>query len=141
MKRAGILILFTSIFLYACETELMRQQAEQIRLQQEEMARLKRENEELQGAKEKEAEKRAACNRAFRDFEDAQATREPRDAVALYREGLKLCPGDDVAHYELGKILYRMGRAEEARGEFEAALKINPKFHGARQELEKIQRK
>jgi len=140
MKQVGILILFTSIFLYACETELMRQQAEQIRLQQEEMARLKRENEELQGAKEKEAEKRAACNRAFRDFEKAQAAKNPRDAISLYRDGLRLCPDDDVAHYELGKILYRMGRAQEARGEFEAALKINPRFRGAQQELEKIKK-
>ena len=124
-------------FLSACETELMRQQAETIRVQKEEIARL----EEFQAAEEKEAEKRRACNAAFRHIEQAQAAKNPRDAVALYRDGLKLCPDDDVAHYELGKILYRMGRAQEAREEFEAALKINPKFHGARQELEKMQKR
>ena len=124
-------------FLSACETELMRQQAETIRVQKEEIARL----EELQAAREKEAQKRQACSVAFRHFEKAQAAKATRDAVALYREGLKLCPDDDVAHYELGKILSGMGRTQEAREEFEAALKINPKFHGARQELEKMQKR
>jgi tetratricopeptide (TPR) repeat protein len=45
-----------------------------------------------------------------------------------------------VAHYELGNILAGMGRRDEAREEFEAALKINPNFKGARQELEKLKR-
>ena len=119
----------------------MRQQAETIRGQEEEIKRLKQEREEMVAARQKAAEKRETCRVAFRHFESAQAAQNPRDAVAEYREGLKLCPDDDVARYELGKILAGMGRVEEAREEFEAALKINPKFQGARQELEKLPRR
>jgi tetratricopeptide (TPR) repeat protein len=129
------------LLLSGCETELMRQQAETIRQQEEEIARLKQEREEAAAAKQKAEEKKAACNQAFRHFEEAQAAKSARDAVALYREGLKLCPDDDVARYELGKVLAGMDRKEEARAEFEAALKINPKFQGAKQELEKIRGK
>ena len=137
----GIVAALLALFVSSCETELMRQQAETIRQQEEEISRLKQEREEMAAAKQKAEEKRASCSRAFRDFESAQAAKNPRDAVALYREGLKLCPDDDVARYELGKVLAGMGRGEEAREEFEAALKINPKFQGAKQELEKIQKR
>ena len=128
-------------FLSSCETGLIRQQEEQIRLQQEEIMRQRRELEELAAARKKEEQKRAACNRAFRDFEMAQAAKEPNEAVALYRQGLKLCPDDDVAHYELGKVLQGMGQTQDARQEFEAALKINPGFRDAGRQLEAIQKK
>jgi tetratricopeptide (TPR) repeat protein len=57
-------------------------------------------------------------------------------ASALFRKGLALCPDDDVAHYELGKLLLASGKQNEARSEFEAALKINPNFGAARTALE-----
>ena len=142
MKRAGIFgLLFASIALVfsACESELIRKQQEEIRQQQAAIKQLRQSIDEELAARQRAEQKRQACNLAFRSFERAQATKAPRDAVALYRDGLKLCPDDDVAHYELGKILSGMGRTEEARDEFEAALKINPNFHGAKQEMEKIQ--
>ena len=137
----GLIAACLVLLLSGCETELMRQQAETIRRQEEEIARLKQEREEMVAAKQKAEEKKAACNQAFRHFEKAQAVKSPRDAVALYREGLKLCPDDDVARYELGKVLAGMGRKEEAQAEFEAALRINPKFQGAKQEMEKLRGK
>src|SRR3989304_3107723 len=115
-------------FLSSCETGLIRQQEEQIRLQQEEIMRQRRGLEELAGAREKGEQKKAGRKRALRDFEMAQAAKVPNEAVALYRQGLKLCPDDDVAHYELGKVLQGMGQTQDARQEFEAALKINPGF-------------
>ena len=137
----GLIAACLVLLLSGCETELMRQQAETIHQQEEELARLKQEREEAAAAKQKAGEKKTACNQAFRHFEKAQATKSPGDAVALYREGLTLCPDDDVARYELGKVLAGIGRKEDARAEFEAALKINPKFQGAKQELEKGQKK
>ena len=130
-----------ALFVSSCETELMRQQAETIRQQEEDLKQIKQEREEVVTARQKAEEKKAACSQAFRRFENAQAAKNPRDAVALYREGLKLCPDDDVARYELGKVLAGMGRKEEAEAEFDAALKINPKFQGAKQELKKIQKR
>ena len=140
-RTVGFMLAVNLVFLSACESELIRKQEEQIRQQQEAIEQLRQANAEELAARQRAEEKRQACNLAFRQFEKAQAAREPRDAVALYRDGLKLCPDDDVAHYELGKILSGIGRSQEAREEFEAALKINPNFHGAKQELEKIQKR
>ncbi|HEY1373785.1 MAG TPA: tetratricopeptide repeat protein, partial [Candidatus Binatia bacterium] len=83
-------------------------------------------------------EKQRACRRAFRSFEQAQSANNPREAESFYREELALCPSDDVAHYELGRVLAGLGRTGEARQEFEAALNINPQFRGARQELSRL---
>jgi tetratricopeptide (TPR) repeat protein len=53
---------------------------------------------------------------------------------------LALCPDDDVAHYELGKILAANGRNTEAQVELEAALKINPDFIEAKNQLEALKK-
>ncbi|MBI4488228.1 MAG: tetratricopeptide repeat protein [Deltaproteobacteria bacterium] len=127
-----------ALFLSSCESELIRKQEEQISGQQEEIMRQRREIEDLKVARQREEQKRLDCNRAFRDFEKAQVAQDPQEAVALYRQGLRLCPDDDVAHYELGKILRGIGRNQEAKEEFEAALKINPNFHDAKRQLETI---
>lgn len=123
--------------LSGCESEVIRQQEEQLRRLQEEIALQRQAIEELTLAKAREEKKRQECNRAFADFEKAQSSKDPGEAASLYRRGLKLCPDDDVAHYELGKILQSMGQAEDARMEFEAALDINPNFHDARRQLER----
>ncbi len=144
MKRTpafGLVFISVSIFLFGCETEAIRRNDDLLRQQETEIRELRGEVEAERVAKKREEQRAQACNVAFRSFEKAQAGGDSRDAVALYREGLKLCPDDDVAHYELGKILAGMGRSDEARAEFEAALKINPNFQGAKQELEKINRR
>jgi tetratricopeptide (TPR) repeat protein len=128
------------VLLSACEPEQIRKNEEVLRQQETEIEQLRRENAAFRSEREKGEQKTQACNRAYGSFEKGQAAKEPREAVALYRDGLKLCPDDDVAHYELGKILAGMGRRDEARDEFEAALKINPNFKGARLEMEKLKR-
>jgi tetratricopeptide (TPR) repeat protein len=144
MIRARVFcFLLAPIFLslMGCETEVSRRQQEEIRQQEAEIRQLRREVEADRAVKKRAEQRTQDCTTAFRSFEKAQAGGDSRDAVALYREGLKLCPDDDVAHYELGKILAGMGRSDQAREEFEAALKINPNFQGAKQELGKIQKK
>lgn len=98
----------------------------------------RKEIEELLAARQREEQKRQDCNRAFRDFEKGQAANDRQEAITLYRNGLRLCPEDDVAHYELGKIFQTIGRTQEAREEFEAALRINPNFHDAKRQLEAL---
>lgn len=145
MKRdavCGFLLASFIPFLFACgDSELTLQKEEELRQSRVELEQVKRENEEFRAAKKKEEQKLQGCATAFRNFEKAQAAKDPGSAVALYREGLNLCPDDDVAHYELGKIFAGMGKRDEARAEFEAALKINPNFQGAKQEMEKVQKK
>lgn len=139
-RRAALLSLslLPLFFLLACQSEVIRQQAETIREQREEIERTRRDIEEIQQAQQRQEERRRACNRAFREFEQGQTAARPEEAAAFYREGLKDCPDDDVAHYELGRTLQKMGRLDEAKAEFGAAIKINPGFHEARRQLEAL---
>lgn len=136
--RRSLILLAYCLILSSCASEVIRRQEAEIHSQREELARLKAEGAELQSAKRREAEKRQDCNRAFREFERAQEVTEPEAQAALYRKGLEFCADDDVAHYELGKILRRIGRKDEARHEFEAALKINPNFRDAKAQMEAL---
>ncbi|HSG94736.1 MAG TPA: tetratricopeptide repeat protein [Afifellaceae bacterium] len=131
-----VVLILVALFGAACSSELLEKQAEQIKRQEEEIARQRQEIEAMQAAQKAQDQKRRDCNRAFREFFDkAHAARDRDQAIAIYREGLALCPDDDVAHYELGKVLVRQGRTGEAQKEFEAALKINPDFVDAKGEL------
>jgi tetratricopeptide (TPR) repeat protein len=88
-----------------------------------------------------EDQKRLNCKRAYAEyFGAAQATRDSEKVIALYRAGLKLCPEDDIAHYELGKAFANRKRYVEAEQEFAAALKINPDFADAKKQLEAVRK-
>jgi len=79
--------------------------------------------------------------RAFRDyFDKAQLSTSREEAISLYRQGLTICPDDDVAHYELGRALAEAGQPAEAEKSFEAAIKINPDFSDARKHLEALRK-
>jgi len=135
------MLLAATMLLAACSSEILEKQAEQIRQQEEHIAQQRKEIETLLTAQKQQDQKRVDCNRAFRDyFEKANAVSDRPQAVQLYRDGLKLCPDDDVAHYELGKLLAASGRPEEAAKAFAAALKINPGFVDAKNQLDTIQK-
>jgi tetratricopeptide (TPR) repeat protein len=127
------------ILLAACNSEILERQAEQIRQQEEEIARQRKELEQLAAGQKVEDRKQQDCKRAFRDyFDKAQLSTNREQAISLYRDGLAICPDDDVAHYELGRALADAGRRDEAEKEFAAALKINPDFGDARRQLDAI---
>ncbi len=136
---SALVLLPFILLLTSCESELIQKQEQKIQKMQLEITRQREEIEELKLARVKVDQKRQDCNRAIRDFEKAQKLKDPDQAIALYREGLRLCPNDDVAHYELGKILLAKGQTKEARDEFETALGINPDFQSARRELNSLQ--
>ncbi|HEX5020207.1 MAG TPA: tetratricopeptide repeat protein, partial [Candidatus Binatia bacterium] len=117
----------------------LERQAEQIRQQEIEISRQRKELEALAAGQQIQDEKQKDCVRAFRDyFDKAQLTTDREEAISFYREGLAICPDDDVAHYELGRALVDAGRPAEAAKAFEAALKINPAFADAKRELDAI---
>ena len=123
----------------ACMTEALERQAEQIRQQNEEITRQRKELEALAAGKQLQDRQQQDCNRAFREFFDkAQLSTDRDEVISLYRKGLELCPDDDVAHYEFARALADAGRRAEAEKEFEAALKINPSFGEARRQLETL---
>ncbi|HEX9787600.1 MAG TPA: tetratricopeptide repeat protein [Candidatus Binatia bacterium] len=123
----------------ACNSEVLERQAEQIRRQEIEIARQRQELEALSAGQKIQDQKYKDCLRAFRDyFDKAQLSTNREDAISLYRQGLTICPEDDVAHYELGRALADAGRSAEAANAFEAALKINPDFGDAKRQLDAV---
>jgi tetratricopeptide (TPR) repeat protein len=134
LLATGYWLLFSSCALFD-NTKLEQQRAEIERLRQE-TAQLKREADALQQQREKEEQERAACNRAFYAFDAARKATDNDEAITRYREGLDLCPSDDVAHNELGELYLKLGRKAEAAAEFEAALRLNPNFSRAQKNLD-----
>jgi tetratricopeptide (TPR) repeat protein len=134
-------LLFLLMFFSACSlfdnTQLEQQRAEIARLKQE-AEQLRQEADALQRQGQKEEKEREACNRAFRSFSAARKATREEEAVDLYREGLTLCPSDDVAHNELGELYMRLGRKADAATEFEAALRLNPNFSRAQKNLDSV---
>ena len=125
----------------SCRTAELEKQSALIKEQEAELARQRAEIEALKAGQQAEQKKLRDCNRAFRDYFDrAQTTADPDRAVALYREGVALCPDDDVAHYELGKLLAGQGLYREAEMELETALKINPAFTDAKSRLNALRK-
>jgi tetratricopeptide (TPR) repeat protein len=143
MKRLAATIystcIFVAVLLSACNSEVLERQAEQLRQQEAEIARQRKELEALAAGQQVQDQKQKDCIRAFRDyFDKAQLSTNRDQVISLYREGLVICPDDDVAHYELGRALADAGRRAEAEKEFEAALKINPDFGDARRQLDAV---
>ena len=138
--------LFASVILVAtgslaCLNEALEKQAAQIREQEAEIARQRKELEALAAGQKIQDQKQKDCVRAFREyFDKAQLSTNRDEAISLYRKGLEICPDDDVAHYELGRALAGSGQPAEAERAFEAALKINPDFSDARKQLEAIRK-
>lgn len=127
--------------LSSCLTAELEKQAETLKEQAAEIARQRKEIEALKSGQLAQDKRLRDCNRAFREyFEQAQTTADGDRAVTIYREGLAICPDDEVAHYELGRLLAAQGRYPEAVTEFESALKINPDFTDARARLEALPR-
>ena len=129
------------LLLSSCLSAELEKQAELIKQQQEELDLQRQEIEALKSAQQRQSQQRRDCNRAFREYFDrAQITADGDRAIDLYREGLALCPTDDVAHYELGRLLAAQGRLAEAEKEFASALHINPDFTDAQVRLDALRR-
>ncbi|HEX9265436.1 MAG TPA: tetratricopeptide repeat protein [Candidatus Binatia bacterium] len=141
ISNAIVLVIVFALItsLSACNSEVLERQAEQLRQQEAEIVRQRKELESLAAGQQVQDQKQQDCRRAFRDyFDKAQLSTDRDQVISLYRDGLVICPDDDVAHYELGRALADTGRRDEAEKEFAAALKINPDFGDARRQLDAI---
>jgi tetratricopeptide (TPR) repeat protein len=136
-----VLTLCSAMILSACNSTVLEEGAEIIRQQKIQIAEQEKIKEALEAKNRLEKQKQHDCNHAFREyFDKAQLASNRERTISLYREGLAICPDDDVAHYELGRALAAAGRRTEAEKSFEAALKINPDFTEARRQLEAVQK-
>ena len=136
---SAVFLLLSIAPLSSCLTgyleEDLKKQQEQIKEQNAEIARQRAELDAMRQGRQISDQ----CNRAFRDyFEKAQLSTNRDEQISLYRQGLQLCPDDDVAHYELGRALVDAGRRGDAEQEFAAALKINTGFAEARRQLDSL---
>ena len=61
------------------------------------------------------------------------------EAVELNRSILELFGPDDQTHNRLGKALTELGKLEDARGEYDAALKLNPFNQVAKKNRSKLE--
>lgn len=136
LLATGYWLLLPSCTLF--DNTKLEQQKAQIEQLKQETAQLKAEADALQNQREKEEKERVACNQAFSSFDAARKATNDDEAIARYREGLALCPSDEVAHNELGEVYARAGRSADARTEFEAALKLNPSFARAQKNLDAL---
>jgi tetratricopeptide (TPR) repeat protein len=73
-----------------------------------------------------------AHNSLGRALEQEQRLNE---AIAEFREALRLQPNHTEAHYNLGTTVYALGRIEEAIGHYENALRTNPDYARAHNNL------
>jgi tetratricopeptide (TPR) repeat protein len=60
------------------------------------------------------------------------------EAISLTRELISLEPVNATHHYNLGAMLKAKKQYEEAKAEFEEALKLNPGYEEAKKELQKF---
>jgi tetratricopeptide (TPR) repeat protein len=141
-RRSGLFsITIFAAMMSACNSEMLQKQAEQIKQQELEIAQQRKDLEAMLAGQKLQDQKQQDCNRAFRDyFEKAQIASAGDQAIALYRQGLSLCPDDEVAHYELGRALAERGRYLEAEKEFETALNLRPDFTDAKRQLEAVRK-
>ena len=136
-RVCSLLVSILAMVFSACSSEVLEKQAEQIKQQELEIARQRKDLEAMLTGQKLQDQKQQDCNRAFREyFEKAQLSTDRDQAIVLYREGLSLCADDEVAHYELGRALADRGRYLEAEREFEAALNLKPDFTDAKRHLE-----
>jgi len=83
----------------------------------------------------KEADRSIECKNAeIEANKSAQATEVP-DKLFHLRRALRLCPSDPQYHYGLGKVYSTVGRTDDAKYEFQEALKVDPKFAPALKEI------
>jgi len=59
-------------------------------------------------------------------------------AVRAFRDLIQLRAGDPLAHFNLGYVLRRQGRLDDAMGEYRAAIRLNPDFAEAFSNLGEI---
>lgn len=68
---------------------------------------------------------------AFRRGAAAMSSGQPAEAERAFREAVKLAPSLPDAHLDLGLVLGREGKLDEAIDSLKTALRLNPQIEGA----------
>jgi predicted Zn-dependent protease len=80
-----------------------------------------------------------ACAQAKPYFYQAYDTPSLERKVALYQQGLRLCPESPRAHFELAEAYARLGEERQAAAELREVLRYDPSYPGARARLRELE--
>ncbi len=81
------------------------------------------------------------CAAAERDYNASLSERDPERKVYLLQNSVRNCTGSALYHNDLGVAYYQRNHAydrERARAELEQALRIDPNYQAARQNLNSL---
>jgi len=84
--------------------------------------------------------KSADCSKADEEITLAKGTTEAGDKLFHHRRALRLCPNDASIHNALGELYLSMNRSEDAEFEFKEALRLNPGFEVAKDNLRMVKK-
>ena len=80
------------------------------------------------------------CAQAEEEMLSGDRASNSADKLFHYRRALRLCPGKAAFHNSLGETYLKMQRKEDAEFEFREALRVDPRFSAAQQNLNAIAR-
>jgi len=75
------------------------------------------------------------CVEAREEFRQGSALQENSDKLFHYRRALRLCPEDPAIQNAMGELYVSLGRIDDAQYQFQEALRIEPGYQTARQNL------
>jgi tetratricopeptide (TPR) repeat protein len=78
------------------------------------------------------------CAQGSNEARMAVSASETADKLFHYRRALRFCPDNADFHNGLGEVYISLNRAEDARYEFQEALRINPSHSAARANLSNL---
>jgi tetratricopeptide (TPR) repeat protein len=80
------------------------------------------------------------CTNADSEIQKAEKVIDSSDKLFHIRRALRLCPTNANYHSKLGDLYLSMNRADDAKFEYQEALKIDPTLSSAQAGLENLQR-
>jgi len=82
----------------------------------------------------------ADCQQAQEEMRNGDRAVNSADKLFHYRRALRLCPGRAEFHNSLGEVYLQMQRREDAEYEFREALRLDPGFLPAQNNLHALKR-
>jgi hypothetical protein len=78
------------------------------------------------------------CRKAAKEAQRGSSAESTADKLFYFRRALRLCPDAPEWHVELGQVYSSLGRNDDAKFEYEEALRIKPNYAAAESALEKL---
>lgn len=78
------------------------------------------------------------CGKADAEIKKGELQEDVSDKLFHYRRALRLCPGNSGYHNKIGELYLSLNRKEDAKYEFEEALRLSPANTTASSNLKKV---